>query len=39
MDVIIPYVAWITLLAFLMDALLKGLQHVWFPWFAKARTQ
>jgi NitT/TauT family transport system permease protein len=39
MDVIIPYVVWITLLAFLMDAFLKGLQHVWFPWFAKARTQ
>jgi NitT/TauT family transport system permease protein len=39
MDVIIPYVIWITLLAFLMDALLRGLQHLWFPWFAKARTQ
>jgi NitT/TauT family transport system permease protein len=39
MDVIIPYVIWITLLAFLMDALLKLLQHIWFPWFAKARTQ
>jgi NitT/TauT family transport system permease protein len=39
MDVIIPYVIWITILAFLMDALLKGLQHIWFPWFAKARTQ
>lgn len=39
MDVIIPYVIWITILAFLMDALLKVLQHVWFPWFAKARTQ
>jgi NitT/TauT family transport system permease protein len=39
MDVIIPYVIWITILAFLMDALLRGLQHLWFPWFAKARTQ
>ena len=37
MDVIIPYVAWITLLAFLMDAGLKALQHRAFPWFAHAR--
>jgi NitT/TauT family transport system permease protein len=35
MDVILPYVAWITLLAFLMDAGLKLLRERAFPW---ART-
>jgi NitT/TauT family transport system permease protein len=39
MDVIIPYVIWITLLAFFMDVLLKALQKRAFPWFAAARTQ
>ncbi|MGQ0672913.1 MAG: ABC transporter permease [Hyphomicrobium sp.] len=39
MDVIIPYVVWITLLAFLMDAILKALQRSAFPWFAAARAQ
>lgn len=39
MDVIIPYVAWITLLAFLMDWALKVLQRRAFPWFAAGRTQ
>jgi NitT/TauT family transport system permease protein len=38
MDVIIPYVAWITILAFLMDAGLKLLQRRAFPWFEKARA-
>jgi NitT/TauT family transport system permease protein len=38
MDVIIPYVIWITLLAFLMDFALKLLQQRAFPWFAGART-
>lgn len=38
MDVIIPYVIWITLLAFLMDLALRGLQRKAFPWFAGART-
>ncbi len=33
MDVILPYVAWITLLAFIMDRLLKGTTRVLFPWF------
>jgi NitT/TauT family transport system permease protein len=33
MDVILPYVAWITLLAFIMDRSLKGLGRVMFPWF------
>jgi NitT/TauT family transport system permease protein len=39
MDVILPYVAWITLLAFLMDLGLRLLQRKAFPWFAEARTQ
>lgn len=38
MDVIIPYVIWITLLAFLMDIGLRLLQRKAFPWFAGART-
>jgi NitT/TauT family transport system permease protein len=32
MDVILPYVAWITLLAFTMDWLLKTLRSKAFPW-------
>ncbi len=32
MDVILPYVAWITLLAFTMDALLRLLRARAFPW-------
>ena len=39
MDVIIPYVAWITLLAFLMDFALRLLQRKAFPWFASARAE
>ncbi len=38
MDVIIPYVAWITLLAFLMDVALRLVQRRAFPWFAEARS-
>ncbi len=38
MDVIIPYVLWITLLAFLMDVGLRLLQRRAFPWFAGARA-
>lgn len=38
MDVIIPYVIWITLLAFLMDLALRLLQRKAFPWFSGART-
>lgn len=38
MDVIIPYVIWITLLAFLMDTALRLLQRKAFPWFAGARA-
>jgi NitT/TauT family transport system permease protein len=32
MDVILPYVAWITLLAYTMDALLRLLRSKAFPW-------
>jgi len=32
MDVILPYVAWITLLAFAMDYALAALAHRGFPW-------
>lgn len=39
MDVIIPYVIWITLLAFAMDTALQLLQRKVFPWFAAARAQ
>ncbi len=38
MDVILPYVAWITLLAFLMDLGLRILQRKAYPWFAQARA-
>jgi NitT/TauT family transport system permease protein len=38
MDTILPYVAWITLLAFLTDALLRWAQNRAFPWFAAARA-
>jgi len=32
MDVILPYVAWITLLAFLIDIALRELNRTFFPW-------
>jgi NitT/TauT family transport system permease protein len=38
MDVILPYVAWITLLAFLMDLALRLVTRRWFPWRAQARS-
>jgi NitT/TauT family transport system permease protein len=38
MDVILPYVAWITFLAFLMELALLLLQRRAFPWFAAARA-
>jgi len=34
MDVILPYVLWITLLAFLFDYLLKKATYKMFPWYA-----
>lgn len=37
MDVILPYVAWITLLAFAMDWALKELRARLFPWTAPQR--
>ena len=33
MDVILPYVMWITLLAWLMDEALRRLTHWMFPWY------
>lgn len=39
MDVILPYVLWITLLAFLMDLALRVLQRKAFPWFATGRSE
>jgi len=39
MDVIIPYVIWITCLAFLMDTGLQLLQRKLFPWFGSARSE
>jgi NitT/TauT family transport system permease protein len=37
MDVILPYVVWITLLAFTMDWVLKALRSRAFPWAEAAR--
>lgn len=34
MDVILPYVAWITLLAFFLDQMLAALNRRLFPWYA-----
>ncbi|HXK04477.1 MAG TPA: ABC transporter permease [Verrucomicrobiae bacterium] len=39
MNIIIPYVIWITLLAFLFDVALRLVQRYAFPWFAGAKTQ
>ena len=33
MDIILPYVVWITLLAFLTDWLLRKTSLFFFPWF------
>jgi NitT/TauT family transport system permease protein len=38
MDVILPYVAWITLLAFTMDWLLRLFNRRCFPWLSLATT-
>lgn len=35
MDVILPYVVWITSLAFMLDFSLKKLSHLIFPWYHK----
>jgi NitT/TauT family transport system permease protein len=39
MDIIIPYVLWITLLAYIFDLALRALQTTAFPWFADAGRQ
>lgn len=38
MDVILPYVAWITLLAWLMDHGLRRINSLWFPWSEGAKA-
>jgi NitT/TauT family transport system permease protein len=38
MDVILPYVAWITLLAFLMDRVLRYVNRRCFPWVTGDRS-
>ncbi|MET0000249.1 lipid kinase [Candidatus Thiodiazotropha endoloripes] len=35
MDVILPYVAWITILAFLIDVTLRKLTNKLFPWYVQ----
>ncbi len=37
MDTILPYVAWITFLAFSLDYLLRRTQSLLFPWFSAER--
>ena len=37
MDVILPYVAWITLLAFLLDVGFRRLNAFFFPWYGTNR--
>ena len=37
MDVILPYVAWITLLAFLLDTGFRRLNAFCFPWYGTSR--
>ncbi|UFS63702.1 ABC transporter permease [Sulfurimonas sp. HSL-3221] len=39
MDVILPYVAWITFLAFLFDYLLKRFTYKVFPWYDAGKEQ
>ena len=38
MDIILPYVVWITLLAFVMDLLLRQISRRAFPWYQRSRT-
>ena len=33
MDIILPYVVWITLLAFFIDWILVRVSRAWFPWY------
>ena len=39
MDVILPYVIWITFLAFLTDLLLRYISRLAFPWFHKQTAE
>jgi NitT/TauT family transport system permease protein len=39
MDVILPYVAWITLLAFALDLALRLINRVVFPWYGAGATR
>ncbi|MBF6058550.1 ABC transporter permease [Thiomicrorhabdus heinhorstiae] len=39
MDIIIPYVVWITLLSFLMDILLAKLNRWFYPWHFKEQAK
>jgi NitT/TauT family transport system permease protein len=39
MDIIIPYVVWITVLAFSFDIVLRLIQRYAFPWFVEAKSQ
>lgn len=36
MDIILPYVVWITVLAFMMDLLLRMISRKAFPWYQRA---
>jgi NitT/TauT family transport system permease protein len=38
MDIILPYVAWIAILALVMDLLLRSLSREVFPWYHKGRA-
>jgi len=39
MQTILPYVAWITLLAFVLDWLLRRLNYWFFPWYPTGRAK
>ena len=39
MDVIIPYVMWIALLAFVADALLRLANRLFFPWYTPGQSE
>ncbi|MFT5659954.1 MAG: NitT/TauT family transport system permease protein [Sulfurimonas sp.] len=39
MDVILPYVLWITFLAFLFDYLLKNMTYKLFPWYSAGKAE
>ena len=39
MDIILPYVLWITLLGFLIDLGLRGTLRLCFPWYASSKNK